>query len=182
VSLLRRAARIQVLDRSATVVDGIRFAGWADPVSTRHGYGDVNPTAEELDALERRIRGDVAGMAHRPDVLLVHNHRVAQRLGGLAPVILYGHDHRPSVRRTPEGIFIDAGTTGGAGARYFEVDGGVPYSAVVLHFSRKHPGHLLAADLLQVRGSEGEFALQRYILNGTATATAPGVFAAEPPK
>ena len=43
----------------------------------------------------------------------------------------------------------------------------MPYSAVVLHFSREEPGHLLAADLIQVHGPEGEFVLQRHMLNGT---------------
>lgn len=180
IRALDRAAEVRVLDGKTAVVRGIRFAGWADPVSKRTGYGSVNPTSEDLEALVKEIREDVAAMPDPPDVLLVHNHRVAEQLGDLAPVILYGHSHRPSVRRTADGVLINAGTTGGAGARYFEARGGVPYSAVVLHFSREKPGHLLAADLLQVRGPEGEFALQRYMLNG-ATAKEESLAPASPP-
>jgi predicted phosphodiesterase len=164
---LDREAEMRVLDGESVVVHGVRFAGWPDPVSKRQGYGRVNPSSEDLDRLRKEIRDEVASLPAPPHVLLVHNHRVAEQLGGAAPVILYGHSHRPSVRRTPRSIFINAGTTGGAGARYFEARNGVPYSAVVLHFSREEPGHLLAADLLQVHGPEGEFVLQRHMLNGT---------------
>jgi len=164
---LDREAEMRVLDGESVVVHGVRFTGWPDPVSKRQGYGRVNPSSEDLDRLRKEIRDEVASLPAPPHVLLVHNHRVAEQLGGAAPVILYGHSHRPSVRRTPRSIFINAGTTGGAGARYFEARNGVPYSAVVLHFSREEPGHLLAADLLQVHGPEGEFVLQRHMLNGT---------------
>lgn len=168
-STLRAVSRIpgvRVLDGEIVETEGIRFLGWGDPVSEREGYGRVDAAPDDLDALEAVIRQKLATLEKPPDVLLVHHHRLAQRLKGLAPVILYGHDHRPAVRRTPQTVFIGAGTTGGAGARYFHAREGVPYSAAILHFSRETPGHLLAADLLHVHGPEGEFALQRYMLNG----------------
>ncbi len=164
---LSRIPDARVLDGQTAVIEGVRFLGFADPVSRRAGYGNVDPSAEDLDALEREIRRTVAGLSAPPDVLLVHNHRVAERLGGVAPVILYGHSHRASIRRIGGTVFINAGTTGAAGARYFQAPNGVPYSAVVLHFSREHRGHLLAADVLHMRGAEGEFTLQRHMLNGT---------------
>lgn len=171
VRALQRIPGVHTLNGTMVQILGIRFIGWADPVSEREGYGSVDPSPDDLQALERRIRDQVAHLPQPPQVILVHNHRLARSLDGLAPVILYGHDHRPAVSRTPVSVLIDAGTTGAAGARYFQVREGVPYSAAILHFSRERPGHLLAADLLQVRGPEGEFALQRYMLNGAASST-----------
>lgn len=163
---LRTIPQVRVLDGDPVEADGIRFIGWPDPVSRREGYGSVDPTPADLDALELQIRERVKALPEPPDVLMVHSNRVAERLEGVAPVVLYGHNHRAAVLRKGGTVFVDAGTTGAAGARYFQAPDGVPYSAVVLHFSREHRGHLLAADVLQVRGTEGEFTLQRYTLNG----------------
>ncbi|MBI3944400.1 MAG: metallophosphoesterase family protein [Armatimonadetes bacterium] len=170
VRAVDRLPRVRALDGEMARVAGLRVVGWGDPVSQRTGYGSVDPTPGDLDALERRIRKGLAELPEPPDIALVHSHRVAQRLEGLVSVVLYGHDHRPGVRRGGGTVFVDAGTTGAAGARYFQAREGVPYSAVVLHFSREERGHLLAADVLQMRGPEGEFTLQRYTLNGELAA------------
>jgi hypothetical protein len=97
-----------------------------------------------------------------PDVLLLHNHRVAEPLAGTVPVILYGHDHRARVTREAGSVLVDAGTSGAAGVRYFTVADPPAYTAALLTFSPGSPPRLTAVDLIEVREPAGGFSIQHY--------------------
>jgi predicted phosphodiesterase len=161
IAALQRLPNAQVLAGGEIVERlGIRFVGWQDPVSMRPGIGDADYAAGDLEALETGIRGSLAAMRHAPDVLLLHNYRVAEPLAGLAPVILYGHDHNARVSRTDGSVLVNAGTTGAAGVRYFTVADPPPYTAALLSFQPGAPPRLVSVDQIEVRQPAGGFTIQ----------------------
>src|SRR5439155_11105773 len=91
LAAMRRLPRAAApADGVVTTAAGLRFAGWADPASERDGLGSVDTSERQLADLERRIRAALPHLQPPPDVLLVHNYRVAEALAGTVPVILYG--------------------------------------------------------------------------------------------
>jgi predicted MPP superfamily phosphohydrolase len=163
VAALRRLPNATVIEGGEIVERlGLRFIGWADPVSERPGIGDADYAAGDLDALERRIRGTLGVFRRPPDVLMLHNYRVAERLAGSVPLLLYGHDHRARVTRRDGSVLVDAGTTGAAGVRYFTVAEPPPFTAALLSFRRGAPPLLDSVDLVEVRQPEGSFSIQHF--------------------
>jgi predicted phosphodiesterase len=163
VAALKRIPNAIVLEDGKSVERlGLRFIGWEDPVSARPGAGDADYAAGDLEALDSRIRTTLQGMNPRPDVLLLHNYRVAEPLAGTVPVLLYGHDHRARLAERDGSTLVDAGTTGAAGVRYFTVAVPPPFSAALLSFRPGTPPRLIAVDLIEVRQPEGSFSIQRY--------------------
>lgn len=164
---------------------GIRIAGLGDPGSLRD---DMAPSsAEEL----RRARGRIAALlgtdpdraGETPDMLAVHDLRAAEGARGKVPVVLCGHDHRLSVTLRDGAAIIDAGTTGGAGIRGLQVEGGVPLSVALLHFAVNGPpaggrpggraAELVAVDTIRILGERQGFDLERRVV-GPAFADEPG--------
>ena len=96
---------------------GIRFAGWPDPVS-RRGLRPRDPPPP-IWTLERGS-ARAAGLPNA-NVLMVHNHRVAEP-EGVAPVVLFGR--LTAVRRNWKNGVVNAGTTGCR--RHTSMRGGVP--------------------------------------------------------
>lgn len=165
LAALKRLPNAAVLEAGEVVERlGLRFAGWADPVSARASAGDADYANGELEALEARVRARLAASSTPPDVLLLHNYRVAEPLAGKVRLILYGHDHRARVTQASGSVLVDAGTTGAAGVRYFTVAEPPPFTAALLSF---HPGshpRLAAVDLIEVREPEGGFSIQHFAL------------------
>jgi predicted phosphodiesterase len=161
VAALKRLPNARVLERGEIVERlGLRFAGWEDPVSARPGIGDADYAAGDLEALEARIRAALAAGRRPPDVLMLHNYRVAEPLAGLAPIILYGHDHRARVSQTDGSVLVDAGTTGAAGLRYFSMADPPAYTAALLSFQPGAPPRLVSVDQIEVHQPEGGFSIQ----------------------
>jgi predicted phosphodiesterase len=165
IAALRRLPNTTVLEAGEIVERlGLRFIGWADPVSERPGIGDADYAEGELEALETRVRATLVGMPLPPDVLLLHNYRVAEPLAGAVPLILYGHDHRARVTREAGSVLVDAGTTGASGVRYFTVADPPPYTVALLSFRRDAPPRLTAVDVIEVREPEGGFSIQHHAI------------------
>jgi predicted phosphodiesterase len=149
-------------DGQVTDLLGLRVIGWNDPVSRRPGLGDAEVTAAELDALGSTMKTTLGQLSPRPDLVLVHNYRAAVACAGLAPVFLFGHDHRARIWQAAEGSWmIDAGTTGASGIRNFTTSANSPYSAALLYFARPPAARLQAIDLMQLREPGGGFTVER---------------------
>jgi predicted phosphodiesterase len=140
---------------------GLRIVGWNDPVSLRPGIGDAEVSEAELTALRERMAGCLTALTPKPDLVLVHNYHAAEACAGLAPVFLYGHDHRARVAQRQGSWLIDAGTTGAAGIRFVTGDHRPPFSAAILYFCRPPVVRLQAVDLLQLHQPSGEFTVER---------------------
>jgi predicted phosphodiesterase len=163
LAAVRRLPRATALaDGVVTEAAGLRFVGWADPASQRSGLGSVDDSEPQLADLQSRIRAVAPRLHPPPDVLVVHNYRVAEALAGMAPVILYGHDHRLRIAEKAGSVLVDAGTTGAAGARYFTTPAPPPYTAVLLAFRRGPRPRFLSADLFTLREPDDSFTVERF--------------------
>jgi predicted phosphodiesterase len=182
-------------DAPLATVGGLRILGAPDPSAARPAAGDVNTPPEALrqagETLLARYQQESASGAP-PDLVCVHNPRQAEPLVGVAPVVLCGHMHHASVTTERNTVICNAGTTGAAGARYFEKPEGVPFSAAVLHFARpsgggestaapspgaRSPALLLYIDQIVLDGALNQYSITRRTFAAPAAETqpAPGV-------
>jgi predicted phosphodiesterase len=162
----------RVLDRTGTEVEGIRFFGVGDPTFTP-GKGWRVEEFEQLkleqsvgvaDAIERQ--------ALRPDVLLVHDGRLAAYARGHVATILEGHLHRFGTEVVNGTRTLLAGTTGAGGPDNFRAEAPPPADAQVVYFDpeTRRP---VAVDRITVRLPESSFSVERVLLPEGATAFTP---------
>ncbi len=154
---------VTVLDRSSVTVKNLRIAGFADPAS---GTPDIEPPPlNMISQYAGEIKKFLDEQPDQPDILAVHNHRIARKLAGKAPVILHGHDHRLSVEEDSGSVFIDAGSSGASGLRRLQGDR-TPYSVVIqYYFPEGGKMKLLAADTITVQNLGGGFHIQRHVFS-----------------
>jgi hypothetical protein len=162
----------RVLDGSGAEVAGIRFFGVADPTFTP-GKGHRVEEFEELkvgrsvgvaDAVERQ--------AQRPDVLLVHDGRLAAYARGHVATVLEGHLHRFDTEVVNGTRTLMTGTTGAGGPDNFRATDPPPADAQVLYFDpeTRRP---VAVDRITVRLPGSSFSVERLLLPEGATAFTP---------
>ncbi len=105
-------------------VAGLLVAGYEDPLERRAGvFGHrLDFTDTELAAYEERVDEWFDTLQPRPQIVLVHDFRVAAALRAHAAassseplLILTGHDHRQHVDRTSNIVVVDGGTLGAGG-------------------------------------------------------------------
>lgn len=102
--------KAQVLDGQAETVEGLRIYGMARPVFTENQGQDVD--TDEFQARARIVR-DVETLDDPPDVVAVHDDRMAEALAGRVPVVLAGHYHRARAATVNGTLYLRAGSTGG---------------------------------------------------------------------
>jgi len=158
----------RVLDDTGTEVAGIRFFGFADPTFSP-GKGDQVEQLEELkversvavaDALDRQ--------ALRPDVLLVHDDRLATYARGHVASVLEGHLHRFGTEVVNGTRTLMGGSTGAAGPDNFRAESPPPAEAEVVYFDpeTRRP---VAVDRITVRLPGSSFSVERVLLPEGAT-------------
>ena len=173
-----------ILDGQPVQVAGLTVIGAPDPSSARAGLGSVDTPPAALTAAAARLADAVARMPTPPDIVCVHNPAQANPLRGKVPLILCGHLHRASIDVQGVTVICNAGTTGGAGLRYFDRSEGVPLSAAVLTFALTPKPRLLFIDMIVLNGSLSEYSLTRRTFRdapATPAAVLPNA-AAPPPK
>jgi predicted phosphodiesterase len=162
----------RVLDGTGVEVAGIRFFGVADPTFTP-GKGHRVEAFEQLkvarsvavaDALERQ--------ALRPDVLVVHDGRLAAYARGHVATVLEGHLHRFGTEVLNGTRTLMTGTTGAGGPDNFRAEDPPPADAQVLYFDpeTRRP---VAVDRITVRLPGSSFSVERVLLPEGETAFAP---------
>ncbi|MGE5577558.1 MAG: metallophosphoesterase family protein [Syntrophothermus sp.] len=206
ISFLRRLPNVRILNNRVVEFKGLRILGSPDP-----GAASLSPEPPAPDAANRKIaeiQGILESLDTPPDLLAIHNYRIARGFIGLVPVILHGHDHRMRVSVERGTAVIDAGTTGAAGIRGLQtVEEGVPYSVAMLYFSRRvagpevspggpaqpanqaltEPGkvatqyRLIAVDTIRVYSLQAGFSLERILIPepGKDKDTEPRVLSSE---
>lgn len=150
----------------AGVGDPVAFSNLPEPAS----LGDLNSLATEIN--EKWTQS-----SERPDIFMVHNHRVAEAiLPGLFPIVVYGHNHEWRIKQKENTVYLNAGTTGAAGIRGFQTHEIVPYSLSLLYFQRDSNQKLVlkAVDGVQVTGLGMGFSLQRTFFDHGRTLSVDG--------
>jgi len=149
--------------------------GLPDPSSARAGVGSVDTSAVALAQAGAQLAADVHALPQPPDIVCVHNPSEADVLLGKVPLILCGHLHRAYVTRNGASVVCNAGTTGGAGLRYFDRTEGVPLSAAVLTWTRSPNPRLLSVDMVVLSGSLSEYSITHSTFGEPDTRPAPAL-------
>ena len=165
-------ANARVLDNGGTEVAGIRFYGAPDPTFTP-GKGHQVEEFEELK-VERSVAvaDAVDRQALRPDVVMVHDGRLAAYARGHVATVLEGHLHRFGTEVVNGTRTLMTGTVGAGGPDNFRATDPPPADAQVIYFD---PGtrRPVAVDRITVRLPGSSFSVERILLPEGATPFTP---------
>lgn len=170
LALQAEVARIPnaiVLDGNVAEVGGLRIYGLGHPAFTPSGTEEgIDPEAfeEEARSAAGEMRQDLAQLDEPPDVVAVHDDRMAEDLAGEVRLVISGHFHRTTARVIRGTLFLRVGSTGGNGAGVFRgLD--VPFSAEVLYFSRSPEVRLVAYDVIEQDPETGSLSVTRHLIS-----------------
>lgn len=147
-------------------INGFRIVGFHDPASRTNNIKSVAPAEEER--FVRQIKNYLDKLDKPVDILAVHSPYVARPLAGLAPVLLFGHNHQFNVEQVGHSVLINAGTSGAAGLGALQEVEKRPYSVMLLNFY--HDGkenRLIAVDSIQIDSITSEFSMKRHLFDET---------------
>jgi predicted phosphodiesterase len=175
---LRRAPNAIVLDGRSVRLKGLTIYGEGDPVFTPNKLSllDDAEIARRLREAGTPLLEAVTAMPTPPDIVAVHDDRMAESVAGYVPLVVSGHFHVASARTIDQTLYLRVGSTGGAGANVFTQVGGVPLSAEVLYFSRDEPRRLVAFDVIEQSPESGSLTVRRHLVEvefGTLQPTPP---------
>lgn len=153
---IAETSNVQVLADDMVIINGVKILGVEDPTFTA---SNEMSTAESNEA-NLELAGDVAQRVEdvQPDVLAVHNERLAAESIGLVPLVVNGHAHQRAQEEIDDTWRLAVGSTGANGLESFTVDTGQPFEAQILRFSGRC---LRYRDHLQVRGIGGDVQVER---------------------
>lgn len=153
----------ETLDGETITVEGISIAGAAHPLFTPNRLPRY--TDEEIEAALAEagtaLSESLAGEA--PDILAVHDDRMALAMTGRVPLVLAGHFHRFGSEIIDDTLFLRAGSTGGGGLDTFLVDEPLPLAAEVLYFEGV-PTRLVAVDRITLEPTTRELRAERELV------------------
>lgn len=164
VAGMKKFPNVVVLEKGLYKFRDLTILGWGDPAARMNDKlmaGD-----EELKTEAELLKEYFGKLAARPDILAIHNVKLAEEVADPPPVVLYGHDHRPAIHEKQQTVYVDAGTSGAAGFRGLENDT-VPYSVALLRFDRPEgeKGYqLTAVDLIRIYSLNSKFILERKVI------------------
>lgn len=156
---LAAADNVEYLDGETTQIGLVEMLGWADPTYSPEA---VDPSDKADARLEEAADVAAAVDELQPDVLLVHDPRLATDSIGRVPVILAGHMHGRSVEETEETISLTVGSTGATGIKSFTIEADLDYEAEIVYFDG---AEAVAVDYLTLRSFGSEFILERTTLS-----------------
>ena len=178
---LDRIADATALDGDTIEAGGLTIYGRSHPVFTQDAEDKVDDDtfADAARAAADDILRDLALLEAPPDILAVHDDRMAEALAGSVPLVISGHFHHAGARESNGTIYLRAGSTGGEGFTVFSEEG-LPLSLQVLHLTREAPHRLVAWDVIEQSPQTGSLTLERhrveeeFDLPPTPSPTGPG--------
>lgn len=174
-----------VLDGNTAQIDGLTISGYGDPVFTpdRRSALDDASVAATMAADGPNLLAAVEALPRPPDIVAVHDDRMADVLAGHVPLVISGHFHEASARTREGTLFLRVGSTGGAGANVFTASG-APLSAEILYFEPGNDGtpRLAAYDVIEESPDTGSLTITRHLAPGPVPtpATTPSTPTASP--
>lgn len=143
-------------------LEGIRILGQHDPASLKPGIErELMASSAELSHSASRLESVLRRQRKKPDIIMVHTPEIARHFVGKAPILVSGHVHRMSVQQGDNTIWINPGSSGAAGIRYFQGENEKAITAVILYVNRKPQVEAVAADLISITSPKGEFVIER---------------------
>ena len=176
---LGRVQGTVVLDGDTAEVEGFTIYGLGHPYFNEERgtpVGDEDVEALVASAAEQ-VLADVSALADPPDIVLVHDDRMADQVAGLVPLVLSGHFHDTRDEVRDGTVFLRVGTTGGAGPTGFTAEGDVPFSAEVLYFQPNDEGRmrLVAWDVVTQFPETGSLEIARHLASDVGVSPSPSV-------
>jgi predicted phosphodiesterase len=157
---LSAADNVTMLTDDVVDVNGVEILGWADPTFTASNETSTEEANEirsaEADEVAERVRN------HLPDVLAVHDVRLAEQAVGDVPLVLAGHTHEADLQIEEETTLMTVGSTGATGLGSFIIEADAEYEAEVLYFE---DGRAIAYDYITLSGLGGDFTVERSTLS-----------------
>ncbi len=166
---MRSQPNAEVLDGETAEVGGLTIYGLGDPYFNQERGAPVEDEAV-LDVIRSagpRILADVESAARPPDLVAVHDERMAETVAGQVPLVISGHFHRDAVGVRDGTIFLEIGSSGGAGPTGFANEPGEPFSAEILYFRPSELGDpplLVAWDLITQDPATGSLQIARHVV------------------
>ncbi|HVL81629.1 MAG TPA: metallophosphoesterase [Actinomycetota bacterium] len=155
-----------VLDGDTAELDGLLLYGLGHPAYTENKEQELDHErfVELARSASARIASDLRALPRSPDVVAVHDDRMARALAGSVPLVVSGHYHTQSEETRDSTLFLRAGTTGGAGVNLLSEPGGVPLSAQILYFRPGATPRLVAYDVVQQSPTTGSLTIDRRLV------------------
>jgi predicted phosphodiesterase len=156
---LGRIEEVTLLNEETTTVGGLDVLGWADPTFTASN----EVTTEEGNAAREEEAALVAEAVEEltPDVLAVHDERLAEGSYGEVPLVVAGHTHERDSQVEDGTIQLVVGSTGATGLGSFTIEADLPYEAQVIYFRDGLPS---AVDYVSFKSLGSEFDIERQVL------------------
>lgn len=158
-----------LLDGQVRNVGGVRILGVGDPTFTASNEVDDDEADRLVD--EAAVTTAELVVEEQPDVLAVHSPRQAAGSLGEVPLVVAGHLHERSASEEDGTLVLVVGSTGATGLGSFTVETDTPYEAEVLRFVA---GELVGVDYLTLSGTEGEFTIERTLVEPDETSAEEG--------
>ena len=161
INRMKKVPSVKVLEQGNIKVKGLEIIGLTDPASLSYN-SDLAPEEDYLKAADTLYQ-TVVKLEKTPDIIAVHNLKLAKELIGQVPLILHGHDHQYRLTAEAKTVINDAGTTGAAGLRGLTEEG-VPYSATILYWQQSQSGEMVlkALDSIKINGAIGKLTIERH--------------------
>ena len=159
---------VRLLDRGVTNIDEVKILGIGDPTFT----ANHRLSTDDANEIKRIKAPQVAARVQNtePDVLAVHDRRLAVRTYGLVPVVVSGHTHEQYMRVQNGTVVLTVGSTGATGLGNFAVQSSKDYEAEVLYFNSHQ---LVALDYVRLKGLDGAFEVERHTFGSGKQRAAP---------
>jgi predicted phosphodiesterase len=169
--------RTVVFDGQTEEVDGFTIYGLGHPYFNEQRGSPVGD--EEVEALvtaaAEQVVADLSALAEPPDIVLVHDDRMAEGVAGMVPLVLSGHFHESRAEVVDGTLYLRVGTTGGAGPTGFTAEGDVPFSAEILYFRANEDGGmgLVAWDVVTQFPETGSLEIERHLASAVGVSPSP---------
>ena len=158
-----RVENVSLLDDATAEVSGITVLGWGDPTFT--ASNEVSTDEGNDLRLSEAPEVHLSVLRNQPDVLAVHDVRLAEEAIGEVPLVLAGHTHERSQEERDGTLVMTVGSTGATGLGSFIVESDLEYEAQVIYFRDDTP---VAYDYISLSGLGGDFNVERRTLDSSS--------------
>ena len=151
------------LGEETITIEGLTIAGAGHPLFTPNRQPEFTDEEIETALDEAGTRLAEAFVDDPPDVVAVHDDRMALAMAGRVPLVLSGHFHRFDASIVDGTLFLRVGSTGGGGLDTFLVDEPLPLAAEILYFEGV-PARLVAVDRITLEPTTRELRAERELV------------------